>query len=237
MFNIIPEIYPIINQEILKNMKNIPRLFCGDDIRTGMEIAAPRDAAHYLGRVMRTKQFLAFGGGDEFLARISDDGRTFIIGDKTAHADPSGDITLAFAPIRRTDDVINMATQLGIARFLPVITEHTVAHNINWDRMRKIATEAAEQSGRNSVPEILPPVKFADLDVSNIAFADERTTRGGVAHAAVGVKTILVGPEGGFSDAEFAALDANGARGVSLGKTILRAELAAAVAVVKIGDK
>ena len=48
------------------------------------------------------------------------------------------------------------------------------------------------------------------------------------------IKSILVGPEGGFSDNEFAALDAAGARGVSLGKTILRAELAAAIAVAKI---
>lgn len=218
-------------------MKNIPRLFCGDNIDTGMKIPAPRDAAHYLGRVMRTNEFLAFGGGNEFLARTSDDGRTFIIGEKTQHADPSGDITLAFAPIRRTDDVINMATQLGVARFLPVITKHTVAHNINWERMRKIATEAAEQSGRNSVPEILCPINFADLDLQNIAFADERTTRGVPAADVGDAKTILVGPEGGFSDDEFAALSAAHARGITLGATILRAELAAVAAVVKMGNK
>lgn len=218
-------------------MKNIPRLFCGNDIDTGMQIPAPRDAAHYLGRVMRTNQFLAFGGGNEFFARVADDGRTFIIGDKTPHADPSGDITLAFAPIRRTDDVINMVTQLGVARFLPVITKHTVAHNINWERMRKIAVEAAEQAGRNSVPEILPPVNFGDLDLQNIVFADERTTRGVASADAGDAKTILVGPEGGFSDDEFAALDTAGARGISLGATILRAELAAVAAIVKMGNK
>lgn len=216
-------------------MKNIPRLFCGDNIDTGMQIPAPRDAAHYLGRVMRTNEFLAFGGGNEFVARLSDDGRTFIIGDKTEHTDPSGDITLAFAPIRRTDDVINMATQLGAARFLPVITKHTVAHNINWERMRKIAVEAAEQSNRNSVPEILPPVNFANLDLTGIAFADERTTRGMASHDAGNAKTILIGPEGGFSDDEFAALDTAGARGINLGRTILRAELAAVAAIVKMG--
>ena len=95
--------------------------------------------------------------------------------------------------------------------------------------------EAAEQSNRNSVPQILNPIKFSDLDLSNIVFADERAAHGKELDCmARNIKSILVGPEGGFSDNEFAALDAAGARGVSLGKTILRAELAAAIAVAKI---
>lgn len=218
-------------------MKNIPRIFINNDIKTGIIIPAPREAVHYLTRVMRTSEFLTFGGGVEYNARISDDGKSFIIGDATGRLDPSGDVTLLFAPIKRTDDLINMATQMGVAWFQPVITARTNAAHINWDRMRKIAIEAAEQSNRNSVPEILSPVKFSDLDLSHVVFADERAAHGASVACNVETKSILVGPEGGFSDDEFAALDAAGARGISLGKTILRAEVAAVIAVSRVTSK
>ena len=100
--------------------------------------------------------------------------------------------------------------------------------------MKKIVIEASEQSNRNSVPNILPPVKFSDLDLSNVVFADERTAHGkDTATDTENIKSILIGPEGGFTDSEFAALDTAGARGISLGKTILRAEVAAVVAISK----
>ncbi|MBR4860404.1 MAG: 16S rRNA (uracil(1498)-N(3))-methyltransferase, partial [Alphaproteobacteria bacterium] len=160
--------------------------------------------------------------------------KSLIVGNKTSHIDPSNDIMLMFAPIKHTDDLINMATQMGVARFVPVITARTVAHHINWGRMRKIAVEAAEQSNRNSVPEILEPVKFNDLDLSDVVFADERAAYGENTSNDFNTKKILIGPEGGFSDDEFSALDAAGARGIGLGKTILRAETAAIVALAKI---
>ena len=231
---IISEKKPIINQELQNIMKNIPRVFLGDDVHENMEITAAADTAHYLTRVMRTNEFLAFGGGREFNATISTDGRRIFIGNVTEHIDPAGDKTLYFAPIKKTDDLINMATQMGVARFVPVLTDCTAAHHINWARMRKIAIEAAEQSNRNSVPEIAEPIKFSDLDLSKIVFADERAAHGHDITTVADADAILVGPEGGFSDAEFAALDAAGARGVSLGRTILRAELAAAVAISRL---
>lgn len=218
-------------------MKNIPRIFIDIPIKAGDIIPAPRDTAHYLTRVMRTNDFLVFNSGVEFAAHLSPDGKSITIGANTAHADPAGDITLMFAPIKRTDDLINMATQMGVARFQPVITARTNAAHINWDRMRKIAAEAAEQSNRNSVPEIMPVIKFSDLDLSGVVFADERAAHGGNVNGSVSAKSVLIGPEGGFSDDEFAALDAAGARGISLGATILRAEVAAVVAISRIGMK
>lgn len=215
-------------------MKNIPRIFIGNDISSGDVRPAPREMAHYLARVMRTDTFLVFGGGDEYNAHMNPDGKSFTIGDKTPHDDPSGKLTLYFAPIKRSDDLINMATQMGVARFVPVVTARTVASHINWERMRKIAVEASEQSNRNSVPEIMPPVRFADLDLSDMAFADERAAYGRVLPAQIATDKILVGPEGGFSQDEFDALDTAGARGVALGKTILRAEVAALVAISRV---
>ena len=116
-------------------MKNIPRIFVGDNIISGMIIPADKSIAHYLTHVMRTHDFLVFGGGDEFSAQISDDGKSIVIGNKTMHNDPSNDITLYFSPIKHTDDLINMATQMGAKNIVPVIMERTVAHHINFVSM------------------------------------------------------------------------------------------------------
>ena len=156
-------------------MKNIPRIFIGDNIHSGAIVPLEKSVAHYLIRVMRTDTCLVFGGGREFNANVSPDNKFLIIGDETSHQDPSNDITLMFAPIKRTDDLLNMATQMGVARFQPVITARTVANHINWERMKKIVIESSEQSNRNSVPEILAPKNFADLDLSKIAFAESIT--------------------------------------------------------------
>ena len=215
-------------------MKNIPRIFIGDNAQNGMIIPLPRETAHYLTHVMRTKNAIVFGGGNEFNATLDDTQKNIIIGENTGHTDPSGDITLYFAPIKRTDDLINMATQLGVKKIVPVITEHTTAQHINWERMKKIAVEASEQSNRNSVPEITTPIRFTDLDLSKISFADERAAHGKDCPTTTKTDSILVGPEGGFSESEFAALDNAGAIGISLGQTVLRAELAAAIAISKV---
>ena len=74
-------------------------------------------------------------------------------------------------------------------------------------------------------------------DKAYIVFADERAAYGAeLPTAARGAKYIFIGPEGGFTDTEFAAFDAAGAMGISLGKTILRAELAAAIAISRITE-
>ena len=216
-------------------MKNIPRIFINENIQNGTIIPANKDIVHYLTRVMRTDTCLVFGNGNEYNAKLTDDKKSLIIGNQTNHTDPSGNIILMFAPIKRTDDLINMATQMGVCAFQPVITDRTNANHINWERMQKIAIEAAEQSNRNTVPKIYTPIRFADLDLKNTVFADERVAYGhNTNNRAEEIKSILIGPEGGFSDSEFAALDNAGAVGISLGKTILRAELAAAIAIAKV---
>lgn len=216
-------------------MKNVPRIYLGDNLSERMQIPADKSTAHYLMHVMRRHDFLGFGAGREFNAILSEDGRYVLLEQQTEHTDPSNDITLIFSPIKRTDDLLNMATQLGVRAFQPVITERTVANHINWDRMRKIVIEASEQSNRNSVPDILPEKRFSEIDLSNVVFADERAAYGAeLPTSAKNAKFVFTGPEGGFSDKEFSALDSAGATGISLGKTILRAELAAAIAISRV---
>lgn len=216
-------------------MKNIPRIFIEQNLQAGIKIPVEKDISHYLKHVMRRNDCLCFNNGNEFTATLSDDGKSLLVGDKTNHLDPSNEITLYFSPIKRLDDLLNMATQMGVKTLQPVITERTTAQHINWDRMKKIIIEAAEQSNRNSVPSLLPPKKFSEINLSEIVFADERAAYGKeTANVPEDVKNILVGPEGGFSDAEFDKLDKAGAIGISLGQTILRAELAAAIAISKV---
>ena len=101
-----------------------------------------------------------------------------------------------------------------------------------------IIIEAAEQSNRNSIPKLNEPVKFDDLDLKNLIVADERFAHGKKStNKKITANRILIGPEGGFSDNEFAKMDGAGVYGLSLGKTILRAEVAAVVAISKVLNK
>lgn len=216
-------------------MQNTPRIFINEKIESGKTVVVDKDVVHYLRRVMRRDDCLVFNDGSEYSAKLSDDNKYMLIGDKTQHLDPSNDLTLYFAPIKKLDDLVNMATQMGVGTFVPVITNRTVANHINWTRIRKIMVEASEQSGRNSVPVLAEPIKFDDLDLKGLIVADERFAHGKEdTNKKVSGKRLLIGPEGGFSDAEFEKMDGVGVVGLSLGKTILRAETAAVVAIAKV---
>lgn len=219
-------------------MQNIPRIYLNENLENGKNILVGKDIVHYLRRVMRRNDCLVFNNGDEYNAVLTDDNKYMIVGDKTNHVDPSNNLILYFAPIKKIDDLLNMATQMGVGVLQPVITDRTVANHINWERMKKIIIEAAEQSNRNSIPNLLPPIKFNDLDLNGLIVADERFAHGKKEEKYSGkFDKILIGPEGGFSNAEFEKMDAAGVCGLSLGKTILRAEVAAVVAISKVLDK
>jgi len=219
-------------------MQNIPRIFLDENLESGKSFPVDKNIVHYLSRVMRRRDCCVFNNGVEYVAKLSDDEKFLIVGDRTEHTDPTNNLTFYFAPIKKTDDLLNMVTQMGVAVIQPVITKRTVAGHINWQRMKKIIIEASEQSGRNSVPNLLPPIKFEDLDLSDVIVADERAAHG------IEIKTdvnsynkILIGPEGGFSPEEFEQIDKSGAVKISLGLTILRAEVASVVAIAKVLNK
>ena len=219
-------------------MQNVPRIFLNENLESGKAFPINKDIVHYLRRVMRRGDCLVFNNGVEYNAILSEDDKNIYIGEKTNRVDPSNDIIFCFAPIKKTDEMLNMVTQMGVAKIQPVITERTVAHHINWVRMRKIIIEASEQSGRNSVPELLSSIKFDDLDLNNMIVADERFAHDeGRAEKPIKSNRILIGPEGGFSTKEFEKMDKAGVCGISLGKTILRAEVAAVVAISKVINK
>lgn len=147
------------------------------------------------------------------------------------------DLWLAFAPIKhgRLEWIIERATELGVARILPVVTDRTIVRAPKMDRLRAHIVEAAEQCERTALPELADPVPLAALLETwprgrTLLFANERGGTGSLACPAPA--GILVGPEGGFTDAEVAAIAAHpAARAVSLGPRILRADTACVAAV------
>jgi 16S rRNA (uracil1498-N3)-methyltransferase len=135
----------------------------------------------------------------------------------------------------RFDTVLEKATELGAAKIQPVITRRCVADKLNGERARTIVIEAAEQCARTALPELELAVKLEVLlrdwnPHRTLFFADEQG--GEPAHQAFAANTgpaaLLTGPEGGFDEAERAAIRAlPPARPISLGPRILRGETAA----------
>ena len=147
------------------------------------------------------------------------------------------DLWLAFAPIKhgRLEWIVERATELGVARILPVITRRTIVRTLKLDRLRAHVIEAAEQCERTALPELADPVPLDALladwpSERALLFANERGIAGTLAHPAPAA--ILIGPEGGFTHEEIGAIIAHPAsRPVTLGPRILRADTACVAAV------
>ncbi len=225
--------------------KSLPRLFVRTPLGNGASVELDAKQANYLGNVMRLgagEHVLLFDGkSGEWIARIAEAGKkrmTLVVEDQTREQEQVPDCWLAFAPVKRaqTDWLVEKATELGIARLLPVTTQRTIVERVKLERLHAIAIEAAEQCNRTSVPPIDAPVPLASfltaLSGRTLYFADE----GGGEPAATAFKpgpaAILTGPEGGFADEERTAIRAHPkAVAISLGPRILRAETAALAAV------
>jgi 16S rRNA (uracil1498-N3)-methyltransferase len=232
--------------------RSAPRLFVAQPLAPGGSLRIEGNAAHYLLNVMRlaegapVKLFDDISG--EYLARVTARGRRDLLVEiegRTRPREQVPDLWLCAAPIRkaRFDFLAEKACELGVARFVPLLTERAVVDKVKDDRLRANMIEAAEQCERTALPEIAPMVRLDALlrdwpGDRHLFFADERLHESGGAslpealasHA--GPAAVLIGPEGGFTDAENAAIRAlPAAVPVSLGPRILRAETAAIAAI------
>ena len=226
--------------------KSMPRLFVRTPLGAGEAIELDAAQANYLGNVMRLNEadhVLLFDGvSGEWIARITEAHKkrmTLAVEDRTRKQEGDSGLWLAFAPVKRaqTDWLVEKATELGVARLLPVTTRRTIVERVKLERLEKIAIEAAEQCNRTSVTAIEPPLPLDAFlrgrDVGRaLYFADESGGEPAARAFQPGPATILIGPEGGFTAEERTAIrSAPNAIAVSLGPRILRAETAALAAV------
>jgi len=224
--------------------RSAPRLFVEGPLKEGGEIRLDGAPAHYLLRVMRVGAddivILCDDITGEWAARASDIGKRDLslqVVERLRPREPVPDFWLCAALLKkdRFDLVLEKASELGVRRFQPVLARRCVADKLNLDRARSILTEAAEQCARTALPELAEPVKL-DMLLRDwpadraLFFADEL---GGDPAAEAfaawqGPAALLAGPEGGFDDAERAAIRAlPQARPITLGPRILRGETAA----------
>lgn len=226
-----------------------PRLFVDELLSEGRELQIEGGPAHYLLHVMRLKEGAPVKLFDdrtgEYLATVTAIGKrdlALAVAAKLREREAAPDLWLCQALIKkdRLDWIAEKSCELGIARFVPVLTKRCVADKLKEDRLRSQMIEAAEQCERTALPEIAELSKLDALlrdwpSDRTLLFCDER---GGEPLAEIlksgdhAKSAILIGPEGGFSDPENAAIKAHPqARAISLGKNILRADTAAIVAV------
>ena len=225
------------------------RLCVTQDLAQGQTIPLEQNQAHYLFGVMRLKagaRVLLFNGRDgEHLAEVVEAGKrkgTLQCLEQTRPLQMPPDLWLLFAPIKkaRTDFIVEKAAEMGAARIMPVQTRYTNSDRIRQDRLQAHALEAAEQCGGTYVPEV------TDIRKLDAVLADWPTDRALIFcdEALIGAKetlqaqsgqqkwAILIGPEGGFSEAERAKLNALPfVTKISLGPRILRADTAAVAAL------
>lgn len=155
----------------------------------------------------------------------------------------------AIAKGERMDLVVQKATELGVARIVPMVTRRTVVQlsadraETKRHRWQRVAQAAAEQCGAQRIPTVDAPVSFqravldaAQADVWLLFYegAEEPLKAVLAEHAHASRIAVMVGPEGGFDPDEVMSAQERGARIVSLGKRILRAETAAIVAVALV---
>ncbi|MBT8456898.1 MAG: 16S rRNA (uracil(1498)-N(3))-methyltransferase [Rhodobacteraceae bacterium] len=225
------------------------RLFVDHPLGEGQTVPLSRDQAHYLFGVMRLSvggQVLLFNGRHgEWLATVVEAGKragALSCTSQTRLLQMPPDLWLLFAPIKkaRTDFIVEKATEMGAARILPVQTDFTNSERIRRDRLQAHAIEAAEQCGGTYIPDVAELTRLSKLlddwpHDRHLLFCDEALVGESFAPLAdlpKGPWAILIGPEGGFSDAERARLHAMPqARAISLGPRILRADTAAVAAL------
>lgn len=224
--------------------KSAPRLFVPGPLAEGAHVALEGGQAHYLGKVMRVAPgdavVLCDDETGEWLAEVSAAGKRDValaVVRRLREREAVPDFWLCAALTKKAafDLVLEKATELGVAALQPVLTRRCVADKLNPERARTIMTEAAEQCARTALPALDEPVKLDALlrdwpEGRRLYFADEE---GGAPAAAAfaahdGPAALLVGPEGGFDDAERAMIRAHSAaQAITLGPRILRAETAA----------
>ena len=217
------------------------RFFVEPGTVSGERLTLPATIAHQVTRVLRLHD-------GERIVLLEDDGRETVCrlerGDlaveqrRPAVGEPRHRLTVCQALLKgdALEGVVQHGTEIGIARFRLFVSERCVARDLSprrLERLRTIAREAAEQSERGMMPEIVAPVRLAEVLGPAAVVLYERHD-GERLSAIPPPAEVVIGPEGGFSTGEMAAAREAGSAVVGLGPRILRSETVAVAAAAVI---
>lgn len=183
--------------------------------------------------------------GNEFLLEldqmISDNVSGKIIKTKPNTAEPALKISLyqSLTTREKFENILQKGTEIGISKFIPTETKRSLVKSKDLkpekiERYKRIVTEAAEQSERGIVPEILPVTKLEEavaeaIKKGSVIIAWEGEDNKNISHITLNTTqeiAVFIGPEGGFEESEIKTAKSLGALAVSLGPRVLRTETA-----------
>lgn len=242
-----------VHRSAMRANYRLQRLFVDTPLFAGATVETDRAQANYLLNVLRMKdgtELLVFNGRDgEWRAVLEPKGKRAATLRATAMERPQpdpADLVYAFAPLKtgRLDYMVQKAVEMGAGVLQPVITQHTQQPRLNMAKVQANALEAAEQCGVLALPDCRDPIRFDafvegwDPDRSLI-FCDEDHETDNPLEKLTPLRGrplgLLIGPEGGFSDAERAQLRSLPfVTAIPLGPRILRADTAAVAALAVV---
>jgi len=238
--------------------KSKTRLFVNKQISSNLMIYIKEKQHHFLKNVMRVKindSISIFDGKtgewSSQVLSINRDNTVLRVNEKIKGIIKNHDVWLVFAPIKqnRMNIAIQKATELGVSKVIPCLTEYTNIRSIKINNLTLNAIEAAEQSERLEIPKIETPIRIQLLLKSwpsdrYLVYCDEKLhQKNNFLDSLLPLKNnslkwaVLVGPEGGFSDSEKKLIaNTKNVLPVSLGNRLLRSDTAITVALFCIQE-
>ena len=221
------------------------RLFFSKILSIDMSNQLDKFQSHYLTKVMRLKKneiFSLFNKEGEWQVKILNISKNLVefkVIKQLRFKENSKDLWLAFSPIKSNyqNFMMQKATELGVTKFIPIIFDRTIVRKINNERLKKIVTEATEQSNRLNVPiiEKAQSLKnFLKKNYTNLIFTDLNSNSIKIDKSKLTEKPIciIVGPEGDFTEVERQEiLSSKDVQAIKINKNILRSETAVISAI------
>jgi 16S rRNA (uracil1498-N3)-methyltransferase len=233
----------------------ISRLFVDQTLAEDMALQLESESAHYLRNVLRLKkgfQLTVFNGeGGEYSATVSEVHRKAVVlqintwENVNIESPLAIELGLSVSRGERMDVAIQKATELGVAAITPVITQHCVVKLTEERRLQRhqhwqnIIYRACEQCGRNILPTLNVTTDLADwlasdLAASRIIFEPGKADTLKTYQQPNGGVSVLIGPEGGFSEQEVANAELVGFDALGFGPRVVRNETAAIASIASI---
>ena len=222
------------------------RLFFKENLSLNLTSNLDKSQSHYISKVMRIKEgdnISLFNETGEWIVKIKEVKKgiiNFVVIKKLRNVENDTEMWLAFTPIKFNylNFMIQKATELGVTRFIPILTDRTVVREINKDRIKKIIIEASEQSNRIKLPKLEKLINFKDFlkiyKNTNIILGDLNKNEEKIHFNKNKPICILIGPEGDFSENERELMSQlQNIRSLRINRNILRTETAA-IAMISI---